>query len=49
MLLKKVDKNILYENHQACSEQEAAANLDQAVDICMPTPAVQCYQTREQR
>jgi len=37
--------NLLYESHQVCSEQEAAANLDQGVDICTPTPAVQCYQT----
>jgi len=42
------DENIPCESHRVCSEQEAAANLDQEVDICTPTPAVQCYHTTRQ-
>jgi len=45
MSLKRTEEDILCESHQACSEQEAAANLDQAADICTLTLAVQCCQS----
>jgi len=42
---KKINETVLYESRQVYSEQAAEVNLDQEVDICMPTPAVQCCQT----
>jgi len=46
--MKRIKETVLYESHQVCSEQEAEANSDQEVDICMPTPVVQCCQIKQQ-